>query len=217
VNARAVHPVMPLVLAVLLVIVLANVFATSFQRLGLAPPVVSTFLLLTMAGSLINVPLWRQRAEAEPEPWFRLGHVVYYSVPTPRTQVIAVNVGGAVAPIALSLWLLPRAPLPQLALAIVLIAALTHRVSTLTPGLGITTPMLVPPVAAGVLGWLLAGGGGPAAAPIAYIAGTLGTLIGADLLNLPRLRGMGPGMLSIGGAGMFDGVFLVGVVAAFLV
>ena len=57
-------------------------------------------------------------------------------------------------------------------------------------------------------------GGEPAA--IAYIGGSIGTLIGADLLNLHRLRDVGPGIVSIGGAGVFDGVFLVGLVAAAL-
>jgi uncharacterized membrane protein len=69
------------------------------------------------------------------------------------------------------------------------------------------------------------------AAPVAYIAGTIGTLIGADLLNLPRiLRGAlvadGAGvtplvngqvvMASIGGAGIYDGIFLTGIVAPLL-
>jgi uncharacterized membrane protein len=57
---------------------------------------------------------------------------------------------------------------------------------------------------------LLASG---SAAPVAYIGGTLGTLIGADLLNLPAVRRMPALMLSIGGAGVFDGVFLVGIIA----
>jgi uncharacterized membrane protein len=51
------------------------------------------------------------------------------------------------------------------------------------------------------------------AAPLAYISGSLGTLIGADLLNLGALRGMGAPVASIGGAGTYDGIFLVGVMA----
>jgi uncharacterized membrane protein len=72
--------------------------------------------------------------------------------------------------------------------------------------------------------------GGPisGAAPVAYIAGTLGTLIGADLLNLRAiLRGSllpateaeeTPAKVidSIGGAGVFDGIFLTGILAPFL-
>jgi uncharacterized membrane protein len=54
------------------------------------------------------------------------------------------------------------------------------------------------------------------AAPLAYVSGSLGTLIGADLLNLDKLQGLGAPIASIGGAGTFDGVFLVGIVAVLI-
>ena len=53
-------------------------------------------------------------------------------------------------------------------------------------------------------------------AAIAYAAGTLGTLIGADLTNLRRIRGLGAPIASIGGAGTWDGIFLTGIVAVLL-
>ena len=51
---------------------------------------------------------------------------------------------------------------------------------------------------------------------LAYIGGTLGTLIGADVLNLPYIQGLGAPVASIGGAGTFDSVFLTGILAALL-
>jgi uncharacterized membrane protein len=54
------------------------------------------------------------------------------------------------------------------------------------------------------------------AAPLAYIAGSLGTLVGADLLNLNRLQGLGAPVASIGGAGTFDGIFLTGILAVLI-
>ena len=53
-------------------------------------------------------------------------------------------------------------------------------------------------------------------AAVAYVSGTLGTLIGADLLNLSRIQGLGAPVVSIGGAGTFDGIFLTGIVAVLL-
>jgi uncharacterized membrane protein len=53
-------------------------------------------------------------------------------------------------------------------------------------------------------------------APLAYIAGTLGILIGADLLRLPTVRSMATPVASIGGAGTFDGIFLTGIFAVLL-
>ena len=44
----------------------------------------------------------------------------------------------------------------------------------------------------------------------------MGTLIGADLLNLTRLAEIGAPALSIGGAGTFDAVFLTGIIAGLL-
>jgi uncharacterized membrane protein len=54
------------------------------------------------------------------------------------------------------------------------------------------------------------------AVPLAYAAGSMGTLIGADLLNLDKIQGLGAPVASIGGAGKFDGIFLTGLVAVLL-
>jgi uncharacterized membrane protein len=54
------------------------------------------------------------------------------------------------------------------------------------------------------------------APPLAYVAGSMGALIGADLLNLPRIAHIGAPVVSIGGAGTFDGVFLTGIIAGLL-
>src|SRR5438034_965094 len=51
---------------------------------------------------------------------------------------------------------------------------------------------------------------------VAYVAGSLGALIGADLLNLPRITAIGAPVVAIGGAGTFDGVFLTGILAGLL-
>jgi len=50
---------------------------------------------------------------------------------------------------------------------------------------------------------------------IAYVSGVLGTLIGADLTNLNRIADLGAPVASMG-AGTFDGVFLIGIVAVLL-
>ena len=43
------------------------------------------------------------------------------------------------------------------------------------------------------------------------------TLIGADLLNVPRVSSLGAGVAAIGGAGTFDGIFLSSIMAVVLV
>ena len=85
-------------------------------------------------------------------------------------------------------------------------------------GLGIATPMFIPPIVAVLTTWLLAAiiGGPQHNDAIAYVGGVMGTLIGADLLNLNKLGDLGAPVASIGGAGTFDGVFLTGIVAVLL-
>jgi uncharacterized membrane protein len=55
------------------------------------------------------------------------------------------------------------------------------------------------------------------APPVAYVSGSMGALIGADIANLGRLAELGAPIVSIGGAGTFDGVFLTGIIAGLLV
>ena len=54
------------------------------------------------------------------------------------------------------------------------------------------------------------------AAPLAYIGGSMGTLLGADLLNLDKIGSLGAPIASIGGAGTFDGIFLTGILAVLI-
>jgi uncharacterized membrane protein len=82
------------------------------------------------------------------------------------------------------------------------------------PGLGIAVPTLLPALFAVAAAVLLH----PAAvAGLAYVGGTLGTLTGADLANLGKVRRLGAPVASIGGVGTFGGVFLVGIIAVLFV
>jgi len=132
---------------------------------------------------------------------------------SPHT-VIAVNVGGAVIPVLMSLYLAIRYELWVAgAIATACVALVCHMFAYPVPGLGIAVPIFVPAIATAIIAWLLSREN---AAPLAYIAGSLGTLIGADLLNLNQIRQMGAPIASIGGAGTFDGIFLTGIIAVLL-
>ncbi len=123
--------------------------------------------------------------------------------------VIAVNVGGAIVPTVLSLYLLARNRIWFRGfVGIAVVTEVCHYLAYPVPGLGIAIPSFVPPISATVIALVLS----PRyAAPLAYIGGSLGTLIGADLLNLGKIQGLGAPVASIGGAGTFDGIFLAGV------
>lgn len=174
-----------------------NVIEYAYEKAGIPHRLVLGVLVASLFGSMLNVPVSRF---TRPDG-------------TPGT-VLAVNVGGALIPIGLSLYFLAVSKLWGVGLlATLVMAAIIHTMARPVPKLGIAMPAFLPaPIAAG-LAIILA----PQAAPaIAYASGSLGTLIGADLTNLHRIRGMGAPVASIGGAGTFDGIFLVGLIAVLL-
>ena len=211
------NPVLALLASALLAVLAFNIVTTGFERAGVPRSAAGALVFLSLAGSLVNLPLKVRNVPGEPQP-FQIGHYVFLRRPPMERQVIAVNVGGALIPIVLSVWILvSNRSFWQTAAATVLVILVTNRVARRVPGKGIEMPALLPPAVAAFAAVVLSGGSGRGeATAIAYVAGTMGTLIGADVLNLRNLRDMGPGVMSIGGAGVFDGVFLSGIVAAFL-
>jgi uncharacterized membrane protein len=129
--------------------------------------------------------------------------------------MVTANVGGAVVPVAFSLYLIAHNPLNpwQIAAAVAAVAIIAHISSRPIPGIGLGIPMLIAPVAAALIATML---DPQQRAPLAYIGGTLGVLVGADLLRLKDIRKLGVPIASIGGAGSFDGVFVTGLLAVLL-
>jgi uncharacterized membrane protein len=99
------------------------------------------------------------------------------------------------------------------AVATAVVALVIHWLANPVPGLGIAVPVFVPVMITAAVAILLSRAD---VAPLAYIAGSLGTLMGADLTNLDKVRGLGAPVASIGGAGTFDGIFLTGILAVLL-
>ncbi|MGO0123498.1 DUF1614 domain-containing protein [Desulfothermobacter acidiphilus] len=206
-------PVVLLLLLPLLFLVFFQLATFSFTKLGLSPETAILFFGLCLVGGMINIPISRRRVVVHEGAFFGSPFFFYYP-PRVSEQVIALNLGGAILPGLFSLYLLfTRAPLLPSFIAVVVVTLVAHALARPVPGMGITLPAFVPPLVAAAVAWLLARDN---AAPVAYVAGVWGTLIGADLLNWPRFKDMGALVLSIGGAGVFDGIFLVGIVAALL-
>ncbi len=204
-------------LALAFALVQVGLLGAAFERLGLAPGAVPLILLGSLLGSGVNLPLRRIAGPCRPVDDRLLGLPARFRFLDPACRsetVLAVNLGGAVIPACLSLYLLGRAehPLGYL-LAAAVVTWAVHRVARPVPGFGIAMPLFVAPLVAAAAALLLAPG---ESAPAAYVAGTLGCLVGADLLNLRTITDLGAPVAAIGGAGTFDGVFLTGVLAVFL-
>ncbi len=140
-----------------------------------------------------------------------------YTVPLVENlpgTVIAINVGGAIIPTIMSIYLLAARGLWALgAIATAIVAVVLHWLANPVPGVGIAVPVFIPAIVTAVVALLLSRRD---AAPLAYISGSMGTLIGADLTNLDKVAGLGAPIASIGGAGTFDGIFLTGILAVLL-
>jgi len=190
-----------------------HVITVGFEKLGISPEVVIILLLVILIGSAINIPLGRKKLRyVEESRFFGL-----WRVPKVATEGIAINVGGAVIPILLSFYFLFQSwragfDINQIFIATALMVVVCKLLARVVPGRGIVIPAFIPPVFAVVFALFFASG---FIAPCAFVSGTFGVLIGADLLNLRRIRKYG-GFLSIGGAGVFDGIFLIGIIAALL-
>jgi uncharacterized membrane protein len=171
----------------------------------------------SLLGSYVNLPLLRlpeQRVVSrEVVEMFGVPFLAPVTVDWPGT-IVAINVGGAVIPILLSFYLVVRYHLwGSAAIAVAIVAFVVHRMATPVPGVGISVPTFAPPLLAAVVALVLSR---RFAGPIAYVGGSIGVLVGADLLNLGVLQSLGAPVASIGGAGTFDGVFLTGVIAVLL-
>jgi len=204
-------------LVVLVVLVELRVLSYAYQKIGIRPRYVFLIMLLTLVGSGVNIPIYQIPAGRMVAPHTRWLYGVPYAVPEAMhagVTVVAVNVGGALIPTLLSLYLFLRLPLRgRMVIGTAVVAVVVHQLAHIVPGVGIVVPILVPPLLAAGVALILAYHRAP---PVAYVSGTMGTLIGADLLNLGKVAHMGAPMVSIGGAGTFDGVFLTGILAGLL-
>ena len=206
-----------LLVVALIALIEIGLLRYAYEKMGIDRRYVFSLLFLSLLGSYVNIPV----AELPPEQIQSNEEVVFfgmrYVVPVVKEwpgTIIAVNVGGAVLPTLLSLYLLVKKELyGRGLLGVVIVAGIVHWLAQPVRGVGIAIPTFIPPLVAAGTALVLARQSAPS---LAYIAGSLGTLIGADLMNLGKLQGLGAPVASIGGAGTFDGIFLTGILAVLL-
>ncbi|MDP3181847.1 MAG: DUF1614 domain-containing protein [Desulfobaccales bacterium] len=203
---------------IMLPFLLLGMIGGAFIKLGLSPSLMFWLLIFTLVGSMVNIPIYTLKSGEV------MGDTVvsYFGMrvrvprmPRSGQTVLAVNVGGAIIPVALSLYLLTQMDfglyLPVLVAVVILVV---NRLARPIKGLGIGVPGLIPPLVAVLGAYLLSPP--ELRAPSAYIASTMGILIGADLLRLGEISQLGAPVASIGGAGTFDAIFLSGIIAVML-
>ncbi|MHA2060569.1 MAG: DUF1614 domain-containing protein [Candidatus Ranarchaeia archaeon] len=214
-----------LLIFAILFLVFIGAIGGAFLIIGFPPNIVFNLFVLSVLGSFVNIPIrWYEcgiPSAFDDIPEDQIGSINEYFKtnlnPQRKRGMLAINVGGAIIPISISiilvflnglwLWILP---------GFIAVSVVTYYTSRVVPGRGIALPIFAGPFTAALFSIFVS----PMFSPqVAYITGTLGTLFGADILNMRKLLKkpkINCGILSIGGAGTFDGIFLTGIIAVFL-
>ena len=187
-----------LVIAAAIAIILFYAYITSIwkilERVGFSVSEVSVIMLITLFLGGIPIPLFPYNG------WW-----------------VGISIGGALIPLILCAYLAytKRVNLVELLIGVVIVAYISYFVTRPEAGVGIVADLplaFMPALAAGLFAlstfWIDIG----RAAPLAYSSGIIGTILGADLLHLPEMLSFTV-ILSIGGANIFDMVYITGIVA----
>jgi len=215
-------PIIVLGLVLLVPFFLANALFLALGKLGLGPTSSLLAAVAMFVGGAINIPVKEieQERTVEYVP-FHLFGLEQFVVPMRERSVtvIAVNVGGCVVPTGLAIYQLVRLAgidpglVGLTALSVAVNVGLCYHFAKPVEGQGIAMAPIVPAGAAVACALILTPEWAP---PVAFVAGVLGPLIGADLLHLDDIASLGTGMASIGGAGTFDGIVISGLAAVLL-
>ncbi|MEO1132748.1 MAG: DUF1614 domain-containing protein [Cyanobacteria bacterium J06639_1] len=195
-----------------------DIVQTAAEKLGFSPEMGLLLLLAVIVGSTVNIPLYSVQSTVPIADDFVTYFIRQYrGIPLHRVQqktVIALNVGGCLIPVALAIYQIFHASFAAILVTTAIVTVASYFAAQVVPGIGIQMNPLVSPLVAAVTATLVAAG--DTTAPVAFAGGVLGTLVGADLLHLREIETRTAGVLSIGGAGVFDGIALCGLLALLL-
>lgn len=210
-------------LAVLFPIVFGQFMVASLGKLHLAPQSAGLLAAGIILGSVVNIPVkgvpHDRPLEVHPLSIFGLEGAFPGRTRVIKETVICLNLGGCLIPLAIAAYEiacladLGAAALWKVAAATAINVAACYAIARPVAGVGIAMPGLVSPLVAALLALLFAPDFAP---PVAFVAGVVGPLVGADLLHLKDIGHSPTGFASIGGAGTFDGIVLSGILAAYL-
>jgi len=168
-----------------------KVMSFSFRKMGIPRHLVIPALVAILVGGVFNIPIWHS-----------------------GSTTVSVNVGGAIIPLLISFYLLRKAPLLKTALAVAVVATVSSFLAKVdAQGISLHLGFLILPFTAVSVALILTGRNAP---QVAFIAGTIGAIIGVDLVHVRELIHLGAAGMSMGGRGVFDGIFTTGIISAVL-
>jgi|GEM_PF-636528 uncharacterized membrane protein len=221
----------PLTLVALIAVIGLIIIVIPLLFLGLAGKAITSLVglswlsatalvILILLCSFVDIPVWKIKRTTIRMPHCEDGQFPDAFTPDQNgglwETTLAVNLGGAVIPLALSLYLLDRVSLVangnmlylKVIAGILIVAAMSYVTTRPMVGVGMRASLFIPGLTALLCGILLAGNPGLSAGVIAFVSGTVGTLLGANIAHLYRSGDLEVTKISIGGAGTFGAIFI---------
>ncbi len=146
-----------LLMGLLIGLIEVGILKYAYTKIGVDRRYVFLVLLLSLVGSYVNIPVAHLPGEQvvtdRVMTYFGMRYIIPMVQEWPGT-VIAVNLGGAVIPTLLSLYLLVKHRLYVSGLlGVVIVTAVVHWLATPVPGVGIAVPTFIPPLVATATAW----------------------------------------------------------------
>lgn len=191
------------------------------RTLGLSPVMALAVYLAMLVGGLINIPVYEFKSPGGTQPQVvpYLGARHHMPQWLGHRTVVSLNLGGCVIPVALSAYFALGLPPMELLATTIIVTLGVFYFARPVRSVGVMVPVLIPPllaVGASLISLYIGGAGFSSLARLSFASGVFGTLLGADILHLSSIRKAGPDLVSIGGAGIFDGIVLTGVIGTII-
>ncbi|MGC8607242.1 MAG: DUF1614 domain-containing protein [Vulcanisaeta sp.] len=192
--------------------------------IGIQPLLALTLTLGSLLTSYINVVIAEITYYVPFNPFIDLMKLFPMPLVIQRIDklFLEVNIGGAIIPVVTSVYLISTYLVGDMAILMAFIISLVissiviWQSARLIPGIGIALPTALPVLLTLILTLIstVLFHANPLA--FSYSLGSLSTLIGADLLNIKKVIRTMRGYVSIGGAGVFDGIYITGLMSLIL-
>lgn len=156
-----------------------------------------------------------------------LGILIFGWIPIPLFPyggwIVGISVGGALIPLIVSIHLIRKRMIDPAEgfIGVVIVSFITYVLTRVEPGVGIVADIqfaFLPAISAALYSVSIFWQEAKRTAPLAFVSGTLGSVIGADVFRLSEILSTSPSpggadFLVIGGGVVYDMVFLSGIVA----
>ena len=207
------------IVVLIIPLLLVGLIGKAFTALGLSWITAIALILLMLIGSLVTIPVYRMKRDV-----MRMTPSADGTLPGDSDWELAlgVNFGGAILPLALSIYLMYKAgfgsmhSLLPVGAGIIAVACIAYAAARVVPGAGIQVPLLMPALTAILVSLILVGGTGTSASVSALTGGVIGTLLGGNIARLGDVKNSGASQFSIGGSGTFASVLICCILPALI-